>query len=313
MLFTPNQIDELMLVVDRYQLLFIGENVGWELLSDNDKEILRQSGIDIEQMMSKEAIGYTEQAFKFGLLSEALGHKKAQAMDYPKFKRFVESGNFVPLTTREKGALASVKRQMYSDIRGLGNRMKQDLSSTMIEVDKKQRAVYEKIIQKEAQRSIENRTSVKDMVSRLGHKTNDWSRDFGRISDFIMHTAYDEGRAASIEKQYGSDSLVYKDVFDKACKYCIKLYTTAGIGTLPKVFKLSELITNGNNIGRKVAEWKPVIGSTHPFCRCTLANVPQGYDWNEKTRSFDIPQPFKRKVERKSKIRIVVDGETSLV
>ena len=94
------------------------------------------------------------------------------------------------------------------------------------------------------------------------------------------------------------------------CKHCIRLYTTNGIGSKPKIFKLSELQGNGTNIGRKSAEWLAVVGSTHLNCRCTLNEVPQGFEWNEKTKAFDIP--IERKEEDKPNrqpIRMIFNGK----
>ena len=54
----------------------------------------------------------------------------------------------------------------------------------------------------------------------------------------------------------------------KLCPYCDALYTNAD-GT-PKVFKLSELQTNGTNDGRPRSAWRAVIGATHFRCRCQL-------------------------------------------
>ena len=54
----------------------------------------------------------------------------------------------------------------------------------------------------------------------------------------------------------------------------------------PKIFKLRDIIENGNNIGRKVAEWKPTIAPTHPYCRCTLVHKPKNMDWDETTHAF---------------------------
>ena len=90
------------------------------------------------------------------------------------------------------------------------------------------------------------------------------------------------------------------------CQHCIRLYTTGGIGTKPRVFKLIDLIANGDNIGIKAKDWKPTLGPIHPFCRCNLRYKPKTYVWDKETESFEPPKEYKRKVERRSKVKIFV-------
>lgn len=50
------------------------------------------------------------------------------------------------------------------------------------------------------------------------------------------------------------------------CPDCVRLHLTAGPGSPPRIFKLSELQANGTNVGKKRAAWKAVIGPVHPWC-----------------------------------------------
>ena len=72
---------------------------------------------------------------------------------------------------------------------------------------------------------------------------------------------------------------VFKDVFVGGCRHCIRLYLTGGIGSQPKIFKISDLIANGDNIGVKVNDWKPVISSTHPHCFDKETDVLTNKGW----------------------------------
>ena len=87
----------------------------------------------------------------------------------------------------------------------------------------------------------------------------------------------------------------FKDVYNGACKHCIKAYLTGGIDSEPKIFKLSELRANGTNIGKKPEAWLPVIGGMHPHCRCTLNKYNPLYSWDSKTRSFTKPKEYKQR------------------
>ena len=178
-------------------------------------------------------------------------------------------------------------------------------------MDKRQRAEYEKVIQGAAKETVVNRGSVKMMSSLIGHKTGDWAKDLDRISDFILHNAHDMGRAMQIKRAHGVNAQVYKHVFDQACETCVKLYLTNGLGSQPKVFKIDTLIANGSNIGRKKHDWKPVIGSTHPWCRCELESLPVGeWEWDNINKRFKMKLTDKEKVIRqKIRLRIIKDKE----
>lgn len=64
------------------------------------------------------------------------------------------------------------------------------------------------------------------------------------------------------------DVEVFKKVVNDShlCPWCARFY---GV-TEPKIYKLKDLQANGSNYGKPKAQWKPVVGSTHPLCRCEL-------------------------------------------
>lgn len=247
-----------------------------------------------------------EMQFRWGIMSQAIGSIKSRKLKFADFLRFLKEGRHLPLTPVEQFALDHAKRQAHKDITGLGNRIADSVNQTIIEIDQAQRSKYEQVISEEVQDVIKNKKSIKELISKLGHRTKDWTRDFGRISDYVMHQAFEEGRAQQIKSEHGDDALVYKDVYPGACSTCIKLYLTDGLGSKPVLFKLKDLVANGTNIGRKKDELKPVVGPTHPHCRCTLGYYDPNYEWDERSQSFNKPREWKRKVQRKSKAYVQI-------
>jgi len=307
--FTPNQIAELMEVIDFHHTLFIFNNVGSNILTQEDKDLLLKYGIDTTKVSS---IPIINQAYKFGVLAEVLGNKNTATLNFSDFKNYIKKAKFIPLTKLEEYALENVKRQTYKDIKGLGNRINSDLNQLYIEVDKDLRAQRTEIIRDTAAEVIQNREGVKSLASKLGHKLGDWNRDLGRVADCVLHEAYEEGRAASLEEKYygtGREPLVYKDTFTGGCKWCIKLHLTDGIGSEPIIFKLSTLRQNGSNIGRKPAEWKAIIGYNHPYCRCTMQEYDVRYAWNPQTNSFSILKPYVAKYKSEGTIEITIGNK----
>lgn len=261
-MLSPNQIQELTDIINAYHIFFIAKEVGKDILSENDRNTLKSIGFKESDLPDKSKL---EESFRFGMLAYAVGDDKVKKMSYNQFKKFLAEQQFLPLSEVEHYALRSIKVQAYGDIKGLGNRISRDLTTTIIEADKKQRSKYEAIIKQESERAISNRQTLKQLSSELSKKTLDYARDFDRISDYVMHQAFDEGRAMQILQKNGEEALVFKSVKPGACEHCNKLYLTNGFGSKPIVFKLQDLLGNGTNIGKTVKEYKPVIGATHPW------------------------------------------------
>lgn len=300
-MFSKPQIEDILQVIETNFLIFQCEQLGSSYLTDDEKEILIRNGIDYT--MFPEINGTLSESYKFGILSLAMKEDKLANLSFEEFKKNIKNNNFLPLTTSEKAGLRAVNDFNYSQIKGLGNKIKDGYRTILIENEEKQRIRYENIIKEKTISTLEKRQSVKQLVSELGHATKDWSRDFGRIADYLLHYSFDKGRAEKLLNDYGVTCEVYKTVYPGACKHCIRLYTENGIGTKYKIFKLVDLMQNGSNIGVKVDDYKPVIGPTHPWCRCTLHFKSPNYDWDNELGAFLKPVRITR---RKEKVKIKI-------
>lgn len=149
------------------------------------------------------------------------------------------------------------------------------------------------------------RRAVKKITSNIAHQMNDWGRDWGRIVETECQDVFNLGRAQFIMSN-DPDPKVYFDVYPGACRHCIRLYLTGGIGSKPRVFNLLDLLANGTNYGVKSKDWKATIHPVHPFCRCDLRELPPGYEWDEETHQFTPPKNYQRQVERKGKVKITI-------
>lgn len=293
MIFNQSQIQDMLSILRRYELIFIANQLGMGYLSQADKNILLASGIDLDKF--KNNSGIVEHAFLFGLLAEAIGDNRAKKMSYAQFQRFLASGNFIPLTEEEEFALQTVKNRAYTDITNLGNRMRNSLSNVALKNNQEQSLMVQNMIKQKTIKAIELRAGARSLASNLADASKDWEVDWLRIAYYLTHEAYNSGRAQSILKQYGADSEVYFDVYPGACKKCRELYLTdpEDPDSEPKIFELKTIIANGNNIGRKVADWKPTISPTHPYCRCTINHKRKGFAWDSELRAYTIPEKRK--------------------
>ena len=273
-------------LLDKSRLIFIAQQVGLNYLTPAEKFILTQAGVDLNKFTNSK--GIIEHAFLFGILAEAIGDKRAKNMSYADFTKFLASGQFIPLTEAEEFALEQIKGRAYSDITNLGQRMKNTLSNAALKNNQSRAAAVAQVIRGKAIKAIELRKSSRQLAAELAEASQDWEVDWLRIAHYLMHEAYNTGRAQSILKTYGQNAEVYFDVYEGACKECRELYLEDpdDIHSKPKVFKLVDVIQNGSNINVKRQNWKPTISPTHPYCRCTINYKDPKYDWDETTRSF---------------------------
>jgi len=259
LIFTPTQIKQLEQLIDTYFTSFAVQQVSHKYLTTSEKAVLRQYGISTTNITPT-----VSNAFKFGMLSEILG-SKAKGMSFSEASRIIRSKSFLPLDIRERAVLESLDHQAYNEIRGLGNRVKKDMMTVVIEQSKKTRTEYEAVIRDAAKRAVLNRSSLTEMARDIGKKTQDWARDLDRVSDYILHDAHDHGRVYQMKKSKQVKK-VYKHVFNQACENCIRIYLTNGVGSKPREFTIDELLSNGSNIGRKAKDWLSIVGCTHPYC-----------------------------------------------
>jgi len=304
MLFNTQEIQRLLEIVDYHSSFVTGNTLGKEVLTDYDRFILNKHGIDPDKIRSANQTGYFDM-YMWGKLSALLSDNQAKQVTFEDFQKYIKRGQYIPLTKTEQQRYDIAKQKTYGHLKGLGEKMKQTVNGLMVEQDQKRRAEYEKVIKEEIERGVVDRKSISSIISEIGNKTDDWRRDWGRITETEMQNIFQQGRAEQIAEKDGEDALVFKDVYDGACRFCIKFYLTQGIGSKPIVYKLSELIANGDNIGKKQSDWKPVLYAVHPWCRCTLRQIPKGYEWDEEKKMFTLKKK-ERSFERKSKVKVTI-------
>lgn len=309
MIFTPEEIQRLFDIIDYRLARIVADVLGGDALKPEDKELLKRNGYDWAKELKKIPPYY--QSFLFGRLSGVLTPAQLRSVDYRDFLLFVERNQFKELSTREKAVYNAAATRTYSYIKTMGQRMRDILSNAISQEDVKllteqQRQLELGTIKKEITEGVLKRRSVQSIISNIGHSLNDWNRDWGRIVETEMQGIYQIGIAETIMSEHGLDALVYKEVFPGACKHCLRLYTTNGSGSKPRLFKLVDLIANGDNIGRKAKDWAPTLQGIHPFCRCQLRYLPKGYVWDEERQIFAPPKDYKPKIERRSKVKIYV-------
>ena len=303
MIFTPKQIEHLLELIDIQSVYLVGFNLGRDGLTTADTELLQKHGISIESVVNK----YPPylQAYLWGRLATLLSEHQASLVTYENFVDFIKSKQWEPLTRREKAEFEVARQKTYHHIKSFGERVKSSVNDVIIEQDQATRLEQERVLGEEIQAAILDRRNLQSIVSNVGRKLNNWNKDWNKIVNTELQDVYNRGKAVTIEEKHGKEQKVYKDTYAGACRWCIRLHTTSGIGSEPILFTLEELYANGTNVGLPKDQWRATVGPEHPYCRCDIRQVLEGQEWDEKNKRYATVTP-NTLVERKSKVKIKV-------
>lgn len=302
MIFSEEQIRSILKEIQFQHLFFIAQNVSVDVLSEEDKSVLQSFGIDW-QTLRQDFTPY-EQAFYFGRLASILGPLQAQQVDYANLMKYLRQGQFIPLSAAEKQTLSYLENKTYTYIKDLGYKIGTFVTESMKDEAFARRQYYEEVINDSLKRAVIERDSASSVAREIGLKTGDWTRDLGRVAETEMQNAFEMGKAEVMLKETDpNEKVFYKQVYPGACRHCIRLYCSAGVNSEPLLFSYNELLENGTNIGRKADDWKAVLGTVHPFCRCDLRKKHSKSDVWDKQLGLFVPPKAK---ETKGTIEIKV-------
>lgn len=298
MLFNSADILKIVEAIDVRTAEQIAYVLGKEFLSDEDIALLESHQVDINNLM----VYYPPylQAYIFGRMTISHDREQLKRYSYSDFLRDVDKMKYAPKPIERYMYNINANRA-YSHIKAQASRIKEKVSDDIVSVDLsysyKQRMKEEQdkaderlqnVVKEEINNKILQRKTAQEAVTRIGTTMGNWDRDYGKIVETECQTIYNLGQADMISESYGEDAMVYKQVYPGACRYCIKLFLTDGIGSKPRIFTLSELLANGSNIGRKQCDWLPTVDAIHPWCRCDLRYLPKEFKWNEYKNDFTL-------------------------
>jgi hypothetical protein len=215
--------------------------------------------------------------------------EKPQLMSPDDFWRRIRDDPQV-ITEAEREAVAILRDRVGQHVRGLGNKFDAATGHILVDADDKLRRRRLTKLQHEVARGVDERATAKDVAQRIRAATMDLKRDWLRTAHTEMHNAVEEAKAIVLaHRSPDRDPRVFKRSHPDACPFCKLLYLKPD-GVTPRVFKLSELLANGSNVGRRAGrpmlsgrsrtQWKAVVGAVHPFCRCSLQVLPTGMGFN---------------------------------
>lgn len=234
-------------------------------------------------------------AFVFGRLNLAI-EKGARSYD-----DILKIALSAPLSTPDQYAVQVAEKQAASYISQFGESLSKDVVSLALK--RNRQIIHDMAVKfhKHELKAVKLNSFADDKIattwqefkSELYHVMDDKSRDWGRIAFYEIYDAKRYGEGLGLLAKYGPEQLVYKTPMTTACAQCKYLYLN---GNIPRLFRLTDMLGYGNNIGRKpmptrggvvVSDGradgeetlKPVAGLVHPWCQCEGVFVYTGMEW----------------------------------
>lgn len=306
-LITPLQLEALRSIIGDHHEAYVAGMLSPGLLTPQELQRLIDAGIlpqDLAfvaqpgpQELPPQAQAAVEQAYRYGRALAAEPSRERQGMlrtiPFEEYKKRPPQ----PLGRTEREAIHWAEEHAAEHVRGLSKRIAADLTSQVVaaatehardeheqEYEIGESPLTREDIKDTVIESIKKRESWRKIVTNLGDKSNDWSRDLGRIAATEKTRALQEGFVRGLAKQQRKDPAkirVAKMPAPTACKHCVALHLTGGPGSPPHIFPLSELIANGSNVGKKARDWLPTVGPVHPWCQCEIVHVPEGWVFDD--------------------------------
>lgn len=183
----------------------------------------------------------------------------------------------------DRAAVVGAYQSAGSLIRGLGSMTRGDLDRVLWEEwsgeelehtpDPELREERLRVIREEIAAATIDRAPRAEVARRMRDRLGDLARNWDRIAETELQAAHMDAQLYESMVLEGEGARVAKIPDSGACGACREAYLTDE--GEPKVFTVSELLSNGTNAGKKRANWLPVAGPLHPRCRCDMITVPE--------------------------------------
>lgn len=224
--------------------------------------------------LPKEVTDLITDSYKYGKASVISG-KSLEKMSEKDVKKLTDSLKLTP-AQRKSIEYAQINAQVHLDS------LKARITSSVISLAVQDQTNMYQTIQQVIPEAMADGTPRYKVIQQLREMSGDWERDWHRVAHTEMWNAKCTGEAQAMLDgespltSKGKETRVFKRPAPNACPSCKRLYLEKGTNK-PIVWKLSDLVANGTNYGKKQADWKAVVGTIHPNCLCPLSVLPDDY------------------------------------
>jgi hypothetical protein len=273
---TDKQIKEIENIIDQHMSLLTYVATGKGKI---DPSLLKSLGLPAE------APSLVKNSFILGKIIQLMKDSDIKNMSFQELK---EKAKIYKLSPVERNSLKFAEQNAAQFVTALGNRVTTQILSAVAQAGGQATLAEAEhgIIKDTVAESILKQHTRSKLATELGHADGDWLRDWQRVATTELWNAKLNGEVMTIlqgKSIYANtekgDTKVFRRPAPDACAHCKRLLLESD-GVTPKVFKLSELIANGTNVGKKTRDWLPIVGTIHPNCVCPIAVLPAGFGFD---------------------------------
>ena len=279
MVLSKEQIEYIKKIIEQHFNSFIFKNIGASELNTEQIRELEASNMDIAKLQDN-----FRDAYILGKIEGNVGGEGQKYNNYADFQKDIFN-RMKGLTQQDQFAIDHIKHNAGEYISNLKNNISNKIVGEILSENREAHFdILNEIVKPTFQQAIEESKNIQEIISDLRDKTQDFTTNFDRIVKTELAMAHNYGSVRAIgDRNRGKnndDILVYIQIVDDSatCKFCRSFYIEDG---RPKIYRLSEILKNGTNYGKKQVDWLPVIPPVHPNCRCKVLELLQGWTLNE--------------------------------
>ena len=271
MLLEQKVQDRINEAVDQAYLSFLITMIGFNALSEEDKRKASLIGLVQINRPLIESL--------YQIARERGNEADRKPMKLRDLIAYAGLSGVLPLTDAQVYTLEHAKREMYDAIENSREDYKKKIRQEILRTNAEARAMELSQVVTTQERQQRHTLLISTLLMSLSNVLEKLEDAFTKgatvaLTNLVNNAAVDEVMTTNLFNQLPTSEIrVYKRVVNdgRLCAWCSKFYTNKD-GT-PKVYRLTDLLANGSNDGLPKSAWKPVIGSTHPRCRCQLHYV----------------------------------------
>lgn len=270
---TQDRINE---AVDQAYLSFLITMIGYAALSDDDKR--KATSVSLVQINRP----LIESLYQ--IARERGNEATRKPMKLRDLIAWAGLSGVLPLTDAQVYTLEHAKREMYDAIENSREDYKKKIRQEVLRANADARAMELSQSATVQERQQRKQLLISTLLIGLSGVLEKLQENFTKgatvaLTNLVNNAAVDEVMINNLVSQLPTSEIrVYKRVKNdgRLCAWCNKFYTNKD-GS-PKVYRLTDLLANGSNDGLPKSAWKPVVGSTHPRCRCELHYLAANQD-----------------------------------
>lgn len=276
MVTDKDTLEKIRKIIDKHYKRLTVSVLGRSAFTANELRELESQGVDIDNPDS-----FIELVYNHNFLNPALESDKPTSVEDMKSQQSMpgvipkgEAHDYTveSLNDKTKQLIDKLKSNVQTNIEGIIYQNNDDYKRNALQ--NLDRAFQADELIKES--------SLGKVKQKLRDTAKDANRDWQRVAltemgNAIGAASVDRIVSLNVDKDL-TEVYVYRIPVndEKTCKYCRRFYN-ADDGS-QKIYKLSTLLANGTNYGKKTDQWQPVTGSTHPNSRTSqVIEIPPGW------------------------------------